>query len=356
VFDIASGTEITRTFPNGQTAVAFGIDDRDLIVGNDAGFIEVRPVDAKEAIRLTGMPAARAVDFSPAGGYLAIGGAEGDVQIIDIDGWRKVISFKHAEPVVSMAFSADGRWLAVIGQHVANSHDTGSWAVRTHVAHEDEIEASGFSPDSRYLVTSTTRVLALSPLQDGGEPRIFEHDGELEPQVEFDRGSAHIRSRTKAEYNRRDGLTKAAAWSVWESASGKLLQTIPIRDDAEASDKETSAKEDWQSVTLALRPRVAPDKGPWPIRTTLQGADLLAEQLVQAARAHGANLTDHSVSADGAWVATVANDPTVRVWTLVPETLMAQMCSRLTRNLSEKEWAEFQVADEPNRPTCRGMN
>lgn len=356
VFDVASGTEITRTIPNDQTAVAFGIDDRDLVVANDEGLMEVRPVDAKEAVRLTGVPAARAVDFSPSGGYLAIGGSEGDVQIIDVNGWRNVAEFDHEEPIASVVFSADGRWLAVIGKHIAVSHDTRGWAVRTRVAHEDEIKASGFSPDSRYLVTSTTRVLALSPLQEGGAPRILEHDGTLEPLLQFSPQSVQLRSRTQPEFNRRDGLTKPAALRVWESGSGRLLQTIEPRDEAEGSEENSAADKGWQSVTLEARPRVAPEKGPWPTPTTLQGADLLEEQLKQASRAHGASLTDHAVSPDGTWVATAAGDPTVRVWTLVPETLMRQTCARITRPLSEKEWAEFQVADEPNRPTCTGKD
>jgi hypothetical protein len=51
---------------------------------------------------------------------------------------------------------------------------------------------------------------------------------------------------------------------------------------------------------------------------------------------------------------TNVNGPVVRLWPLWPEVLRAEACKRLTRNLSDSEWATF-VRQESRRETCPGL-
>jgi TIR domain len=63
------------------------------------------------------------------------------------------------------------------------------------------------------------------------------------------------------------------------------------------------------------------------------------------------------VSPEGDWLATMGtsiNGRVVRLWPLWPEVLRAEACKRLTRNLSDCEWATF-VRLEPRRETCPGL-
>ena len=63
------------------------------------------------------------------------------------------------------------------------------------------------------------------------------------------------------------------------------------------------------------------------------------------------------VSPEGDWLATMGasvNGRVVRLWPLWPEVLRAEACKRLTRNLSDSEWATF-VRLESRRETCPGL-
>jgi hypothetical protein len=63
------------------------------------------------------------------------------------------------------------------------------------------------------------------------------------------------------------------------------------------------------------------------------------------------------ISPEGDWLATLGTSVdgrVVRLWPLWPETVRAEACKRLTRNLSDSEWATF-VRLETRRETCPGL-
>ncbi|MBN1978352.1 MAG: WD40 repeat domain-containing protein [Anaerolineae bacterium] len=66
---------------------------------------------------------------------------------------------------------------------------------------------------------------------------------------------------------------------------------------------------------------------------------------------HGGQVNSVAFSPDGRWVASGSQDGTARVLLWQPEDLMAEMCARLTRNLTVEEWQRY-IPGEPYRLTC----
>jgi WD40 repeat protein len=110
-------------------------------------------------VRTLGFGGVASVAFSPDGRYLAVGTWGGSsVQLIDTSSWQVIRTFEdHTDSVWSVAFSPDGRLLA------SGSDDktiklwevaTGS-LVRTLTGHPNWVRAVAFSPDGRLLASGS---------------------------------------------------------------------------------------------------------------------------------------------------------------------------------------------------------
>ena len=74
----------------------------------------------------------------------------------------------------------------------------------------------------------------------------------------------------------------------------------------------------------------------------------------RAGMVHDAPVYAVAFSPDGEWLVTGSTDATARVWATHPETLIAEACARLTRNLTTQEWQRF-FPGEPYRCTCLNL-
>ncbi len=82
------------------------------------------------------------------------------------------------------------------------------------------------------------------------------------------------------------------------------------------------------------------------------GLDQLARHI--ATMPHEDSVNAVAFSPDGTRVATASSDGSAKVWLWLPEDLINEACSRLTRNLTPKEWCQY-LPGEPYCKTCPNL-
>jgi len=97
-------------------------------------------------------------DLSPGGRFIAIGGADGTIQVITAISQDLVfVTAGHTGPVSVLAWSPDGKWLASGGDdhmvHVWNA--TNGAAIGSFPGHTEAVSFLAWSPDSTRLASSS---------------------------------------------------------------------------------------------------------------------------------------------------------------------------------------------------------
>jgi WD40 repeat protein len=283
--------------------------------------------------------------FTRDGKYLATAG-DSIVRVWEMPSAREIAPpFPLGDAIGSIVFSPDGKFLVV---STSNSRTAVVWdlATRDVVARFEEGGGYGrvaFSPDGRYIAaTVSPRFVGPNMIPVGGGDVLIWNP------------------RTGTEVHR---LKQAGAILAF-SPNGKLLVTDG--KTLATTGTEFNARI-WNVVTgrevKQLRHRAEIRAGAF----TLDGARLLTASADGAARSWDlvtgreisriqpdAGILSFAVSPDGKYLATGDDKGVVRIWFLRPGDLIAEACSRLTRNLTQDEWREF-IGDEPYAPTCPNL-
>jgi len=160
--------------------------------------------------------------FSPDGKLLAVGGYK-ELNLIDMATRKTLPTLTgHADLVRALAFGPDGKWLAAAGGLPARSGEIKVWEVQSHrllrtmEGHKDCIYSVAASPDGKLLASgSYDRSVKLWDVQTGKELRNLQDHIDAVFAVAFSPDGKYLASGSQ------DRTVK-----VWNVASGERLFTL----------------------------------------------------------------------------------------------------------------------------------
>ena len=331
---------------NGVNVVVYSPDGQYMATADDAGIVRIWDAGNHNQISIIKNDNAMIISlsFSPDSRLLVSGNQSGYVRLIKVPAGRELAFMRHKAKVGVVRFSPDGQYVAAaLGRGVPGVYSVVEaenevlvWKVLATkepltIAHEftgkpwenwkSGILDLAFSPDSRYLATAsydhTARIWSLP----GGRQLARLSHGDQEVSTVCFSPEGRYLATTSGPVRMWDVLTSK---QVWEMASPSRVRSVCFSPDGKY---------------------VAADNGlVCETRTGRQVADIPQAE----------SSTGVLFSPDGNHLATY-NSAIARIWSWRCEDLLAEVCRRLTRNLSQHEWTQY-LHEEPYQPTCPDLS
>ena len=254
-------------------------------------------------IRLGESRRAWAVAFSPDGRWLAVGRGKGGIELWSRQGGDPVVLQAHLGRVLGLSFGPDSDVLLSVGE---GDHSVRVWSVATGSLIRS-IECDGptgfrLCPDRRDVVTFTGGdeqwTVRAWPL-DGGEPRIFGRR---------DLGAVVAKKRHRVD------VDPTGSWLAYDD--GRILRVLPL-DHLESAPARAVGTHEGEIRNVRFHPggeliASADEHGEIRVWSLAGGATTPARTL------HGqrAGMTSLRFDGSGSRLAASGNDQTVRIWDL----------------------------------------
>ena len=309
---------------NFVASVAYSPDGKYIVSGSDDTMLQLW--DAKNG-KPVGKPmeghtgSLNSVAFSPDNRLIVSGSSDGTLRLWDINSQQPVGEpmMKHAEGVESVAFSPDGKYI------VSGSKDktVQLWEVKsrqpvgdTMNGHGEIVRGVAFSSNGR-LIASASYDSTVRIWRTDSQKLIGELNG-------------HERAVTSVAFSPDDQMIVSASKDMtlrrWDAHSWQAIGE-PMQGHEERVNSVAFSPDGGHIVSGSS------DK-------TLRLWDAATGQAVGGPmRGHEARVNSAIFSPDGKKIASGSDDMTLRIWP-ASNNWAAELCSKLTRNMSRKEWQE----------------
>ncbi|GAA1259395.1 nSTAND1 domain-containing NTPase [Arthrobacter pascens] len=379
----AFGEPMTARKSGAVTSVAFSPDGHRILSASADAILRLWDPETGRALGkpMTGhKDAVTSVAFSPDGHRILSGGDDGTVRLWDPETSRALGKpmTGHKDAVMSVAFSPDGHRI-VSGSADAMVRrwdaETGRALGEPLTGHKDAVTSVTFSPDGHRILSGsrdgTVRRWDAETGRAVGEPLTGHKDAVT--SVAFSPDGRRIASggidgtirRWDAETGRALGepLTghKDAVTSVAFSPNGRRIASGGTDGTVERWDTETGQPQG-KPMTGHLNGVYGLALSRDGLRISTGGNDgtvrlwdaETGQPLVGPMTGHEGPVYSVAFSPDGRRIASGSDDGTVRLWP-VPLTPSDTLCTKLSQNISHKQWGEWVSPDIEYIKVCPGL-
>lgn len=319
---------------------AFNPDGKRLTTATDGAMLATTWAIANERavviLPKAGVQVGIAATFSPDARYLAMPSRDGAIRIWDLYEKRELTQFVNAAGGLagpgSLALSADGRWLAAGSDATLRTWEVATRKEILHVPYDTPVKAIAFSTSGQWLASATA----------DGSVHLHEHLSSRATTTLSETSQIEVIAispdETKLATGGADGFVH-----LWNIATGKesspaMLHRAAVTSLSFHPNGQWLATSGADGVTRI-----------WEVATGQEVARIQQRDRVQAV----------TFSPDGHWLATTSGQ-VAKVWDFQKlekvgsEDLIAKVCRRLTRNLSQGEWITY-FGRESYRQTCKSL-
>ncbi|MGD1809513.1 eIF2A-related protein [Dapis sp. BLCC M126] len=295
------------------------------------------------------------VAFSPDGQTIATASDDKTVRLWNAENGEQVATLIHQDTVIAVAFSRDGQTIAT-----ASSDNTARlWNANTGkeiatLLHQDWVNAVAFSPNGQTIATaSDDNTVRLWDATTGQQVTTLLHQDRVFA-VAFSPDGKTIATASKDKTAR-----------LWDATTGQQVTTLLHQDwvnavafspdgktIATASDDNTVRL--WDADTSQPLNTIVHQDRVWAVAFSPNGKTIATASSDKTARLwdadtnqalatllHQDRVNAVAFSPDGKTIATASFDNTVRVHWVMTKDLIAEACSRLSRNLTVEEWQQY---------------
>jgi WD40 repeat protein len=406
IYDVASG-RVTAAFTPGPVLRArFSADGSQILTSGSDGTVRIWDAATGSEVRRYSLSAAiEDAVFSPDGSEVYAASLDGTIR-----GWPATLAtepatYSEGSEIVSLAFSADGRFLAIGSSTGIQVRDLETGQTSLDLALPGTLRVA-ISPDGRSVLVSTTDGPTLVDVATGTSHPLLDQIGVFNSAAAFTANGREVLApemgsvfalwdastgdetrmvgRGTVATMTPDGSEVAEWWQgsdhVIDASTGNTIAVISQRSD-DSRDKDLALSPDgthlftadadnivrmWNAHTGQLIKQFAGHDGfVRSVQVTPDGSSLVTASEDGTARlwdiesgtvarefpSHdGTIATTATVSPDGRTIALGSVDGTVELTPLSLPTVEAQVCQRLTRDLTPSERTSFGI--QGSAATC----
>jgi WD40 repeat protein len=350
--------------------VAFTADNRFVFTGGHDSTVKAWLTSASRLVNsFKESESMREAAFSPDGKFVVVGNRNDHAYLWSIETGRpKFVFDEHTAGVESVAFSRDGKYV-VTGSldKTAKLWDTNSGKeLQTYSQHSDAVWAVAISPDSQYVLTGSAdsdailwETLSGKIIKTFAEHTVgitavaFSPDGKLILTGSQDNTAKLWDLETGNELLSIKHVQDV--WGVTFSPDGKKLLTGSLDGTAKLWDAQSGAElHTFQSHGDRITGVAFSSDGTMIVTGNADHTaslwDVSSGEEIRVFAGHTDFITGVAISPDDKLVVTTSDDGTVRVWDLDVNMTIKKACSILTRDLTDQERIDFQIAN--SIPAC----